>query len=444
MQNEYNNSAFGILHSALGFAMLSLRDALESALVENPDDLATHHAYADFLQEQGDPRGEFIQLQLALEDPRRPARERQRLEARARELRAEHERQWLGILADELLGPEDDPWEGRPASERLYEFGFARGWLHRLVLHERRRSVVWVREDSPEREVNTNRLTLAALLCRAPEARLLRELVLDVDCGTSLLLRDCPYLDNLRVFQVGGLPVPEPPSPQEDFGIVTTTRTYTTWSLQIEQDEDQSPVHGWGLSDFLARRPRLEELYLLSPDEDYDLAHLFSLPNLNHLRILQVHNRNVSYRLEILADNPALKNLTHLQLHPAPSDDPLIDLAGVRALIASPHLPRLTHLQLHRSNLGDVGCTEIVTSGILKRLKVLDLRHGEITDSGARTLADCSDLRRLELLDIERNALTQTGIDALRRILGPALRADNQQNPEELAERQYLSDEPFA
>src|SRR5262249_7189339 len=36
--------------------------ALEQALVENPDDLAAHGAYADYLMEQGDPRGEFIQV----------------------------------------------------------------------------------------------------------------------------------------------------------------------------------------------------------------------------------------------------------------------------------------------------------------------------------------------------------------------------------------------
>ena len=36
----------------------------------------SHSAYADYLMEQGDPRGEFIQVQLALEDPSRPAAER--------------------------------------------------------------------------------------------------------------------------------------------------------------------------------------------------------------------------------------------------------------------------------------------------------------------------------------------------------------------------------
>src|SRR2546425_1209332 len=45
-----------------------LRRSLEDALAEDPDDLATHMAYADHLVELGDPRGEFIQVQLALED----------------------------------------------------------------------------------------------------------------------------------------------------------------------------------------------------------------------------------------------------------------------------------------------------------------------------------------------------------------------------------------
>jgi uncharacterized protein (TIGR02996 family) len=428
--------------------MHSLRDALESALVENPDDLATHHAYADYLQEQGDPRGEFIQLQLALEDPRRPGSERQLLEARANELRAEHERQWLGTLADDLLGPEQESWRARPKSERT--FGFARGWLDRLVLRESRWTTSLDGQEPLEQEPAARRFALAERLERAPEVRLLRELILAFDSGTSLLLLDCPYLTNLRVLQVGGLAeltspgLAERESAEEELGIVTArTEIYTTSIVTVEREEGQPPVHGWGLSDFLALRPRLEELYLLAPDEDYDLAHLFALPNLNHLRVLQVYGRDVHYPLEVLADNPALKNLTHLQLHPAYTGVPLIDLAGMRAIVQSPHLPKLTHLQLHCSNLGDVGCTEIVTSGILKRLKVLDVRHGEITDSGARTLADCPDLRRLELLDIERNGLTQAGIDALRRVLGTALRAENQQTPEELAARHYLYGEDF-
>ena len=80
-----------------------LQRSLEPALVEDPDDLAAHSAYADYLAEQGDPRGEFIQVQLALEDPGRPPAERQQLRGREADLLARHGRQWLGPLAPYLL-----------------------------------------------------------------------------------------------------------------------------------------------------------------------------------------------------------------------------------------------------------------------------------------------------------------------------------------------------
>lgn len=381
-------------------AMLSLRDALESALVENPDDLATHYAYADYLQEQGDPRGEFIQLQLALEDPQRSEAERRQLQARANELLQEHHREWLGSLADYLLPPKEDLEWVWPLPNHLIDHHFARGWLDSLVL----RSPTWLHQPTD----------LGPSLCLAPEARLLRKLVLEIDDGLVETLLEAPFLRNLRVFQLGR------PMSGDYFPNVS------------------SPI----LADLIANLPRIEELRLFA--KEYNAARLFALSNLSSLRILKVYYLGERHHLEILAANPALGNLTHLLLHPQAFAVPLIDLTGVRAVVKSPYLRSLTHLQLHCSDLGDVGCTEIVTSGILKRLKVLDLRHGEITDTGARILADCPDLRRLELLDIERNALTQTGINMLRRVLGPALRGDNQQTAEELARRQYLSDEDFA
>lgn len=379
--------------------MLSLRGALESALVENPDDLATHYAYADYLQELGDPRGEFIQLQLALEDTQRSEPERRKLQERAKELLQEHQREWLGILADDLLTT-SEKWEWAwPRLVPPTEHKFARGWLDSLALRD---------------SENLGRCTgLGSLLCLAPEARLMRKLILEYDDGLIEALLDSPFLLNLRIFQLCG-----------------TMSVCHDPSLAM-----QSPL----LPELIAKLPRIEELCLFA--QGYDVARLFTLSNLSSLRILQVYHLAERHPLEVLAANGALGNLTHLLFHPYGS---CIDLTGVRALVNSRHLRSLMHLQLHRSDLGDVGCTEIVTSGILKRLKLLDLRHGEITDAGARILADCPDLQQLELLDIERNALTQSGIDALRRVLGPALRGDNQQTEEELAQRQYLYEEDLA
>ncbi len=381
--------------------MLSLRDALESALVENPDDLATHYAYADFLQEQGDPRGEFIQVQLALEDPQRTEAERRKLQARVKELLREHHRQWLGILADDLLPPEEEASLRWSSTSHLTEHQFARGWLDSLA----------VRYNDEDFGRWPGRL--GPMMRLAPEARLLRQLILEYDGGLVEALLDSPFLLNLRVFQLG--------SPRDCF-------------------YDSSPfVESPFLPELIAKLPRIEELRLFALE--YDIARLLGLSNLSCLRILQVYYLNKRYPLEVLAANAALGNLTHLLLHPYGL---CVDLTGVRAIVHSRHLRSVTHLQLHFSDLGDVGCTEIVTSGILKRLKVLDLRHGEITDAGAHILADCPDLQRLELLDIERNALTRAGIDALRRVLGPALRGDNQQTEDQLAQRQYLCDDDWA
>src|SRR5947209_6035053 len=80
----------------------SLREALEQALVAHPDDLASHMAYADWLGEQEDPalrdRGEFIRVQLALEDESRPAAERKKLQRQEQKLLDARAREWLGDL----------------------------------------------------------------------------------------------------------------------------------------------------------------------------------------------------------------------------------------------------------------------------------------------------------------------------------------------------------
>src|SRR5262245_48969462 len=42
----------------------SVENTLERALLDQPDDVANHAGYADWLSQQGDARGEFIQVQL--------------------------------------------------------------------------------------------------------------------------------------------------------------------------------------------------------------------------------------------------------------------------------------------------------------------------------------------------------------------------------------------
>src|SRR5437763_1584435 len=95
-----------------------VRQALEAALVADPDDLAAHMAYADLLQDLDDPRGEFAQVQLALENDGLDIDDRRRLRAREKELLRTHAADWLGELAAVL-----------PKDRGLARYRFSRGWL---------------------------------------------------------------------------------------------------------------------------------------------------------------------------------------------------------------------------------------------------------------------------------------------------------------------------
>ncbi len=258
-------------------ATTGLRQVLEEALVATPDDLATHMAYADYLSEQPDPaaraRGEFIQVQLALEDPHRLPEERQRLRRREAELLRRHGDEWLGDLAG-LQGKEN-------------VFTFARGWLERARIRK---------------------LTVdaARLLAAAPQTRLMRRLEV-IDCAIELEGRDYPreiqddvsisvpypalsvlahsgrYLGNVRIVQLGGF----------DNG-VTFCHAIT------------------GLAKLLERMPLLRELHLAS----LSIAHeaLFASPVFRQLHTLRLHGFMRGEVIRCLIRSGVLGSLKVLEL----------------------------------------------------------------------------------------------------------------------------------
>jgi uncharacterized protein (TIGR02996 family) len=73
-------------------------DAFLQAVLSDPDDDAPRLAYADWLEERGDPRGEFIRVQCTLANLARGDPKRTDLVARERVLLGEHETEWVGPL----------------------------------------------------------------------------------------------------------------------------------------------------------------------------------------------------------------------------------------------------------------------------------------------------------------------------------------------------------
>jgi uncharacterized protein (TIGR02996 family) len=78
------------------------------AIKETPEDDAPRLVFADWLEEQGDPRGEFLRLQCALARLGEADPARAPLDGREWELRECHEAEWLGPLYDLAEG-----WEFR-------------------------------------------------------------------------------------------------------------------------------------------------------------------------------------------------------------------------------------------------------------------------------------------------------------------------------------------
>jgi uncharacterized protein (TIGR02996 family) len=376
--------------------MSNLRAALEASLAANPDDVASHAAYGDLLMEQGDPRGEFIQVQLALEDSSCKGSRRKELQDREANLLLEHERAWLGGLADHLI--EEQLPEYQRAAGYVNKWSFRRGWLD---------DIDWYRTDVEK----------VRALVRAPEARLLSRLSLgevgyedgfapepgegieNTEYPCLHILQKAPFLANLRFLRVGE-------------------------KVDFDEQYHNCRTSGEGLPELVAEMPRLEELQALALGGGMDL--LFAL-NLPHLHTLVVYHEREVHPLGRLAANPSLAALRTLRIHPAHSyDEGYLPYASVEPLFNSPHLTGLRHLHLYSSNMGDDGVAELVRSGMLRRLETLDLRFGAVTDAGARMLANCPDTRRLKVLSLANNMLSEDGCRLLEGLGLPALRTDEQ------------------
>jgi uncharacterized protein (TIGR02996 family) len=385
----------GFAESTPEAATSLVQRGLEAALAESPDDLVAHAAYADCLQEQGNPRGELIQVQLALEKDDLPSSERDKLKAWEKELLAQVEDDCLGT---KLLSLRLRRGTGSLAGWQPYAFAYTiqRGWLTR------------VDQSGPFDKV------LAQALADAPQARLLREFALHYRSYAAYLQQEDPQmhevvgllkpLKNLRLLYLGtaeeqgvGL------APVQDEPIIFNSR----WELLLAGDA----VWEW-----IAALPGLEELYLTCRTQN--TARLFGLPSLDRLRILQL-NLTDDYPLDVLASNPALKSLTHLSFHPLPNRDgtqAYLTAAHLAALARSPNLPALTHLRFQRSSAGDEGVRTLIDSGLLRRLEMLDLAMGTITAAGANLLAE-ADLGRLKVLDVSANAISPAGRQRLQTAL---------------------------
>jgi uncharacterized protein (TIGR02996 family) len=136
------------------------------AILADPDDDLPRLIYADYLDERGDPRGEFIRAQIEVARlPRGDAR-RKKLKERATQLRDRHEPEWVGPLREFI-----DGWE------------FRRGFVEAVTLG----ALAFLRQGD-------------ALFAAAP----VRQVALTHAWEEVEALAQCPHLARLRSLSLSG------------------------------------------------------------------------------------------------------------------------------------------------------------------------------------------------------------------------------------------------
>src|SRR5262245_10793012 len=101
-------------------------DAFLSAIEADPSDDTNRLVYADWLEERGDPRGEYIRLRLKVREPRG----RQRVQTRLAELSSDLDAEWRGrVFAVPKLAIKNYRRVKKPVTNPVTKFGGQPVWV---------------------------------------------------------------------------------------------------------------------------------------------------------------------------------------------------------------------------------------------------------------------------------------------------------------------------
>jgi uncharacterized protein (TIGR02996 family) len=352
---------------------LTQEEAFLQDILDHPEDEVSRRIFADWLQEQDDPRGEFILAQCELaamprHDPRWPD-----LADRERELREAHGKTWAGPLADLVTS---------------YEF--RRGFVERVTLPAGTFRAKGRRlfELAPVRDVRLLPVPGGPRLDEVAGCpHLARLAALDLqgwnlfDDGCEVLVNHLIQLDgltglNLRKTGVGarGLTL-----------ILDSPKLPHLHTLDLSENRTYFVYRG---AQFLGSPSlaKLRALHLgLTGLGDEGAALLAANAHLDRLHTLALWNTTLGDRGALaLADSPYLTHLTQLDL-----TGNYITQRGAEALARSPNMARLTHLELTNNAIGDAGVMALVKSRYLKSLTYLGTgKTSSISEMGKQALRE--------------------------------------------------------
>jgi uncharacterized protein (TIGR02996 family) len=335
--------------------------AFREAIIDNPDDDMQRLIFADWLEERGDPRAEFIRVQCEL--ARAPDRaERWDLRQRERELLAEHATAWRS--AD--LGPENAKVPCR----------FRRGFVEQL------------------------RITAKTLLSGAERLMRnapIRELVLFEASHLAKELADCPLLSRVEQLEL---------SHGSAIGDTGMEQFLTSPYLgRIKDLRLHSSNIGFAGTRALVNSQvigRLRRLSLGNSIGANEIEILCQAKSLGELRFLDFqHSRLGNLGVEHLANSGAFGAVEKLALHGVG-----MSAAALRTLVNSSHFPGVRSLDISENPVGNEGVEALGASQNFAQLEELQAKGCAIGLSGVRALVSSSRFPRLGGIDLSANHIT--------------------------------------
>ena len=344
-----------------------------SRVREEPDNDGPRLIFADWLDEHGDPRGDFIRVQCALarlsaDDPRRTE-----LQDREQNLLETHRSAW---------------------SARLQ--GLASDWTYRRGLLD---AVSVDATTFLERGIELFRLGPIRRVRFFEAGKCFPDLV------ESPLLGRIPEIDLVGNYLGNG-------------GINLIARARQLNRLEV--------LH-LGFNDLtdqglrtLASIPHLANLRDLYIDDSKHLGTpgiraLADSPYLHNLRLLDLSGNSLTEpALKVLINSDSLRRLDNLLLPGNQFGD-----GGVQSLVHSDLFQRILRrapaLDLSRNNIGPVGARALAESPFVAPLESLNLSINVIGDAGLASLAQSEHLRQLKQLHLNENRISDAGVLALAR-----------------------------
>lgn len=393
---------------------MDTRRGFLEAIRESPDDDLHRLAWADWLDDEGQPdRAAFVRAQVHhahLEDgPQRDA-----LEDEADDLLARHERRWTEGLEEVAL-----------------DWAWRRGCVEWVsVQADLLPQIEPVLDRHPVRELRLvgNEATYSALRDWEGLARLERldlgRHAIDTRGPGVPIFRDAafrpllasPHLMRLKSLRLSGHEVSGPTAHLLlDQGLVARLE-------RLELDG----CHAWGdgATRLLAEQaaPHLEALILRRTNlSEFGIRAALAAPRWPALRALDVTLGRL-FRAGISQDRfeadllraPLLPRLTVLNL-----SNCTLDRSTLTSLLHCPRLGPVEELRLHDCNLGAAEIDVLADWSGLANVRSLDLGNNGFRDAGARRLAESPYVSALRELVLHNNGIGGPGIQALAN--SPAL-----------------------